>query len=118
MERRLGVQLFTRNRRSTTLTYVGETLLRDARRILEEIDCARRNLVSAASGRSGRLCIALCDGVAHPKVARLLARSHVEDPDVDFQLIHSAFAEQLRGLRCGVVDVGFGPSACHDKDLC
>jgi DNA-binding transcriptional LysR family regulator len=48
MERRLGVRLFIRTRRSTQLTYVGETLLPDARRILVEVDQAHRNIKAAA----------------------------------------------------------------------
>src|SRR5882672_7942008 len=58
MERHLGVRLFVRTRRSTQLTYVGETLLSDARRILAQVDQAQRNMKAAASGRRGRLRIA------------------------------------------------------------
>jgi DNA-binding transcriptional LysR family regulator len=51
MERHLGVRLFVRTRRSTRLTFIGETLLPDARRILAAVDQARRNIRGAALGR-------------------------------------------------------------------
>lgn len=117
LERRLGVQLFIRTRRSTTLTPVGEMLLVDARRILAEVDCARRNIRAAASGCNGRLRIAVCDGVAHPRLARLLAQSREDDPGVDIQIVHSPSSEQLRGLRSGMFDLAFGLHAGTDQDV-
>jgi DNA-binding transcriptional LysR family regulator len=63
MERRPGMQSFLRTRRSTHLTYVGEVLLQDARRVLGDVDQARSNLVATPSGRRGQLRIAMCDGL-------------------------------------------------------
>src|ERR1700721_769368 len=59
MERRLGVRLFIRTRRSTQLTAAGETLLLDARRILAEVDAAQRRLSAVAAGHRGRLRVGL-----------------------------------------------------------
>lgn len=75
LERHLGVRLFIRTRRSTTLTCAGELLLHDARRILAQVDQACLNIAAAASGRSGRLRIAVCDGLAYPRIARVLAEN-------------------------------------------
>jgi DNA-binding transcriptional LysR family regulator len=117
LERNLGVRLFVRTRRSTTLTSVGAVLLKDARRILAEVDQARRNVIAAASGCSGQLRIAVCGALAHPKIARLLAQSRAEDPDVDIQIVDGTFQDQMRGLRSGVVDVGFGLSASNEEGV-
>lgn len=117
LEHRLGVQLFVRTRRSTTLTAVGEMLLHDARRILAEVDCAQRNIQAAACGCSGRLRISVCDGAAHPRLARLLAGSRQDDPGVEIQIVHSSFSEQTRGLRVGTFDVAFALKASSDRDI-
>lgn len=117
MERHLGVRLFIRTRRSTTLTPIGETLLRDARRILAQVDFAHRNLLAAAAGHSGRLHVAMCDGVAHLRIGRLLANIRKGSPDVDIQVSHIPISEQLRGLRSGQIDVGFGLSPSDDPQL-
>src|SRR5258708_23090856 len=101
MERNLGVRLFVRTRRSTRLTAIGELLLSHARRILAEVDQARRSLIATASGRKGLLRVALCDGLAHPRIARLLAVSRREDPEVDLRITHSSFRAQLRELPSG-----------------
>ena len=117
MERRLGVRLFIRTRRSTQLTYVGETLLPDARRILVEVDQAHRNIKAAALGRRGRLRVAIGDGLADPRIAALFARSRDEDSEIDIQIMHSPWSAQLHGLRSGVLDVGFTLCPSDDRDL-
>jgi DNA-binding transcriptional LysR family regulator len=117
MERRLGVRLFVRTRRSTQLTYVGETLLPDARRILVEVEQAHRNIKAAALGRRGRLRVAIGDGLADPRIAGLFARSREEDSEIDIQIMHSPWSAQLRELRSGVLDVGFTLCPSDDRDL-
>jgi len=117
MERNLDVKLFIRTRRSTTLTSVGEMLLEDARRILSEVDRARRKIVAAASGRSGPLRITVCDGAANHRIGKLISRVRRCDPGVEIQVTHSSFQEQVRGLRCGAVDIGFGLSPSNDQEI-
>lgn len=117
MERNLGVRLFVRTRRSTRLTFVGETLLKDAQRILAEVDQAHRNIEAAASGRVGRLRIGICDGLGHPRIARLFAQSRAEDPRVDIEIMHSALPVQLRQLYSGFIDLAFSLSSHDDQKL-
>jgi DNA-binding transcriptional LysR family regulator len=117
MERHLGVRLFVRTRRSTRLTFVGETLLPDARRILAEVEQALRNVKAAASGRRGRLRVAIDDGIADPRIARLIAQSRAEDSGVDIQILHAPSPVQVRDLYAGVLDVGFSLTPCHDREM-
>lgn len=117
MERRLGVRLFIRTRRSTTLTSIGETLLRDARVILAQVDSVRHNLLSAALGRSGRLNVGVCDGVAHTRIARLLAHTRQHSPDANIQVVYIPSSEQPRRLRSFHIDVGFGLIPSEDPQL-
>jgi DNA-binding transcriptional LysR family regulator len=117
MERQLGVRLFVRTRRSTRLTFVGETLLPDARRILLQVDQTQRNIKAAASGHRGRLRVAICDGLAHPRIARLIGQHREEDPEIDLQLTHSALPMQLYELCSGLLDVAFSQSPRNDQQL-
>src|SRR5258707_9705117 len=103
MERRMGVQLFIRDRRRTMLTNAGETLLQDARPILAAIDQARRNIRTAAAGRRGRLYVAVCDGLAPWRIAQLVAECRRRDPEVDIQLVHNVLSIQVRDLRARVL---------------
>jgi DNA-binding transcriptional LysR family regulator len=117
MERHLGVRLFVRTRRSTRLTYAGESLLPEARRILAQIDEAHRAIIAAAAGRKGRLRVAICNGLAHPRLASLLALSRCEDPDVDIKITHSALPVQLSNLSSGMLDLVFSQSQCDDRQI-
>jgi DNA-binding transcriptional LysR family regulator len=114
MERHLGVQLFIRTRRGTRLTYVGEILLQDARRILAAVEQARHNIRCAAAGRRGRLRIAVCDGVAQWRIAKFVAEARREDPALDIQIVHSALLAQPREICSGALDIGF--TLCPSKD--
>jgi DNA-binding transcriptional LysR family regulator len=111
MERHLGVRLFVRDRRSTQLTPIGEMLLNDARRILAEADQAHRGIVAAAAGRTGRLRIAIADGLAQPRVAALLRKTYREDSAISVHLMLGPLSEQLRLLRSGLLDVGLTTTA-------
>jgi DNA-binding transcriptional LysR family regulator len=110
LERNLGVDLFIRTRRSTQLTAGGEVLLLDARRILAAVDQARHNIRRAASGRLGRLRIAVCDGLSHCRVASMIAESRRDDPEVDIHIVHSRLRTQLKDLCSGSLDIGFALS--------
>jgi DNA-binding transcriptional LysR family regulator len=117
MERNLGVRLFVRTRRSTQLTFVGKTLLPDARRILSQVDQAKRNMKAAASGHSGRLRVAIDDGVADPRIARLISQSRAENSEVDIQILHAPWPVQVRDLHADALDVGFSLIPCDDPEL-
>jgi len=107
MERRLGVRLFIRTRRSTQLTAAGETLLGDARRILAEVDAAERRLSAVAAGRPGRLRVGLGEDLAHPRISKLIAETRQDEPDVDIEVTRAPLNVQLAELRAGRMDVGF-----------
>lgn len=107
MERRLGVRLFIRTRRRTQLTAIGESFLVDARRILAEVDAARRHLLAAASGHRGRLRIALAEDLAHPRLSKLISETRAAEPSLDIEVTHANLAAQLADLRAGRLDLGF-----------
>lgn len=111
MERHLGVRLFVRDRRSTQLTTIGEALLNDARRILAEADQARLGILAAAAGRTGRLRVAITDGLAHSRVVALLRQTHTADPGINVHVMQCPFSEQLHLLRSGLLDIGLTATA-------
>src|SRR5574340_151568 len=111
LEHDLGLQLFERTTRNTRLTWPGEVFLNEARRVLSVVQQATENARAAASGYRGILRIALSDGIAQPKLSSLLARCRVEDPEVDIRLFEIPLAQQVKGLRSGLYDIGFSNMA-------
>jgi DNA-binding transcriptional LysR family regulator len=115
LEEDIGVRLFTRNSRSTRITPAGETFLVEARRILKAVSHARKATVAVATGARARVRIGVSDSIAQPRLARLLARCRVEQPNVEFIVIDRSERRQASGLREGLIDVGLAPSpVCTD----
>lgn len=111
LEYDLRAQLFERTTRSTRLTWAGQVFLRDVQRIFATIDQAKSNVTAAATGYHGTLRIALSDGIAPARLAALLARCRVEEPEVEVRLFQTSLAQQVKGLRDDLYDAGFAQSA-------
>jgi DNA-binding transcriptional LysR family regulator len=107
LESDLGTQLFERTTRSTRLTFAGQVLLNDVRRLFTVLDQARDNVRAAASGYRGMLRIALSDGIVPQRFSSLLAQCREEEPDIEIRLFEIPLSQQVRGLRDGLYDVGF-----------
>ena len=105
-EDRLGIRFFVRTRRKTRLTSAGEALLPEARRILDAAERARETLQAIACGRKGRLRIALSEGTAHSRMAKLLRECGQEDPEIFMTVRQRSLAEQLDELRDDLIDLG------------
>lgn len=110
LESDLGVQLFERTTRSTRLTWAGQVFLEDVRRVFIALDQARINVKAAANGYHGTLRIAVSDGIVPSRLAALLAQCRAEEPEVETRLFQTPFAQQVRGLRSDLYDVGFAQS--------
>ncbi len=111
LEYDLTAQLFERTTRSTRLTWAGQVFLEDVRRIFAAIDQAKSNVTAAATGYHGTLRIALSDGFAPSRLASLLARCRVEEPEVKIRLFQVSLSEQMKGLRSDLYDAGFAQTA-------
>jgi len=107
LESDLGTRLFERTTRSTRLTFAGQVLLNDVRRLFTVLDQARDNVRAAASGHRGILRIAVSDGVVPQRFSSLLARCREQEPDIEIRLFEVPLSQQVRGLRDGIYDVGF-----------
>jgi DNA-binding transcriptional LysR family regulator len=64
LEADLGVRLFARSRRSTTLTPAGRALEEHAQRVLDEMDRARAALQALSELREGSLTVGTSDTLA------------------------------------------------------
>lgn len=117
LEYDLGIQLFERTTRSTRLTWAGQVFLDEAHRVLSTLEQAIASTKAAATGYRGTLRIALSDGIDPLRLAALLAQCREEEPDVEIRLFEVPLAEQLKGLRGGLYDVGFAQAAEVGEDI-
>ncbi|MEH6500114.1 MAG: LysR substrate-binding domain-containing protein [Pseudoalteromonas distincta] len=122
LESELGTQLFERTSRGTRLTWAGQVLTEDVRRIFIALDQARANVQAAASGYRGMLRIALSDGIVAQRLATLLAQCRLDEPEVEIRLFEVPFSQQVKGLRNDLYDAGFSRSdesgdGIHSQDV-
>jgi DNA-binding transcriptional LysR family regulator len=117
LENDLGVRLFTRTSRRTQITRAGEKLLVEARRILKAVNSVRQIARTVATDVKGKLRIGVSEGIAQPRVARLLARCCAEQPDVEFEILDRLQRRQAEQLREGSLDIGLAPSPLFTDGL-
>lgn len=110
LERNLGVLLFDRSSRRTQLTRAGDVLLGECQRVLATVDQALQAVKSAAQGYQSYLRIAVCESLAQPRIATLLARSREEEPELRIGIVEMSFRQQLTALHNGLLDIGFAQS--------
>ncbi|BCW60199.1 MULTISPECIES: LysR family transcriptional regulator [Micrococcaceae] len=108
LEKGLGAPLFERNTRSVTLTTAGHSLLPHARRILEEVDLARR-AVSAGTGTIyGKLAIGFSGALNHATLPPLMRALRQHYPQLDVTLHGGLLTQEaLQQLGNGSLDLAF-----------
>lgn len=107
LEKRLGAHLFIRTPRSTRLTALGKAFLVDARRILADIEKAQNTLTTTVSGRRGRLRVGFSDGMAHPRIAKMMLEIQREEPLLELKTFHLRSEDQGQAFMNDRLDLGF-----------
>lgn len=108
LETVLGAPLFHRARRGCRLTAAGEMLLPYARRILRDMDDARRALDDVSGLQRGSLSIAVLPVVGHRMLPAALTRFHHEHPGIRVRVIEMSVDDMEHALVAGTVDLGLG----------
>lgn len=107
LERRLGVELFTRTTRSVALTPAGEDLLRTARRVLADVDrgveSARR---AGGEGSTRPVRLGYLVPLRDQLMSRLVRGLETGDPALPVTLVQYDYRTPDAGLGSGDVDLG------------
>src|SRR6266481_1256723 len=107
LEEDVGVRLFERNRRKTTLTPAGVAFRDDAVRALSQLDQAIRRARLAANGKLGLLRIGFISTAGSEIVPDIFRQFRVLNPEVEFSLRAITTADQVHMLETGSLDIGF-----------
>jgi DNA-binding transcriptional LysR family regulator len=107
LEEEVGVRLFERNRRKTTLTAAGFAFREDAAAALSQLEQAMRRAKLAANGKLGRLRIGFISTAGREIVPEIVRQFRESNPEVEFSLRNILTAEQVQMLESGSLDVGF-----------
>ena len=107
LERRLGVPLFERTRRSVALTPVGAQLVEPVRQLLQQAAALQVRSREAAGGTVGRVRVGFVSTVGFGPLPRWLRAFRDAHPGIAIELIEATGDVQLRGFERGEIDVGF-----------
>jgi DNA-binding transcriptional LysR family regulator len=107
LEETVGVRLFERNRRKTTLTAAGVAFRDDAAAALSKLDQAIRRARLAANGKLGLLRIGFISTAGSEIVPDIIRQFRELNPEVEFSLRAIPTADQVQMLETGSLDIGF-----------
>lgn len=105
LEQELGVELFVRTPRHTTLTDTGARLLEDAQETLDAADRLQARARAAAGTPAGRVAVGFVWSTLGTYLAPLVAAVPERQPDIELAVSHKRFAEIVPALRRGDVDL-------------
>jgi DNA-binding transcriptional LysR family regulator len=107
LEEEIGVRLFERNRRKTTLTAAGLAFRTDAAAAVLQLDQAVRQARLAADGKLGLLRIGFISTAGNEIVPNIIRRFRESNPEVEFSLRNILTVDQIQMLDAGSLDIGF-----------
>lgn len=106
LEAELGVQLFRRMHDGALLTEAGQCMLREARKIVSQVNFATREVIQTGAGEKGKVRLGSV-GAAFFSVLPLIVE-HISErlPEIELELIETGANEQIAGLERGEIDLG------------
>lgn len=107
LEEELGVRLFERNRRTTSLTEAGVAFRDDAAAALGLLEEAARKARLAADGKTGLIRIGFISTAGAEILPPIMRAFRKLYPDVEFSLRNVLTADQTDMLEAGTLDIGF-----------
>jgi DNA-binding transcriptional LysR family regulator len=108
LEREVGFLLFERLPRGVRLSEAGKVFLTDARRILQDVDDARRRAERIALGQAGTLRVGIATAVSwHGLVVNAFREFRRRQPDVELVLHHMVSVHQVEAVLADRLDAGF-----------
>src|SRR6266404_3703516 len=108
LEEEIGFKLFERLPRGVKITAAGEFLLKEARRILQEVNDATASAKRIASGQAGTLRIGFVESISwHGIIPDSLTDFRKNQPDVELHLKALSSLEQMAAIQSGSLDAGY-----------
>lgn len=114
LEEELGVRLLDRGR-PLTLTEPGRYLFEQARQILQRVEETKAMTKRIAKGMVLQFNIGFVASTLYDALPELIRRFRITVPGVEVQLLEMTTMEQVKALKDGRIDVGFGRLKFDDE---
>lgn len=109
LENELGVQLFDRQRRTVQLNQYGHKFHEHTLRILQEMQEAKRGLLSMQNPQYGDVSLAFLKSLGINFIPRMIRRYLDLNPHVNFQLSQRSTSAMIDQLKRGTIDLFISP---------
>lgn len=117
LEEELGVQLFSRDRRTVTITEAGRNMIAPLQRILNEFDDAVQTGHDIAGLTRGRLTIAALPSIAAAWLPQQIKNFHGLYPNIELRVADVPADTISQLLRNEEADLALGPWISRDRAL-
>ena len=117
LEEEVGARLFMRDSHNVVLTKAGESLVDDARRILDMVDRGMERARRVATGLKGTVSIGFGGTPAYWLWPMLIRAFRASVPDVEIRFVSMPVLRQIEALRENWIDVGIVRLPVHDEML-
>lgn len=107
LEKELGVQLFSRTKRTVNLTVAGQVLCQQAKQLLNQADKAIKLTKRAACGEVGQLSIGFTSIATHTILPELLRHFCDRFPNIELNMQELSTEAQVKALNQNQIDIGF-----------
>ena len=108
LEKEVGFLLFERLPRGVRLSDAGKAFLSDARRILQDVEDAKRRAERIALGQAGTLRIGIATAISwHGLVVNAFREFRRRQPGVELVLHHMVSVHQVEAVLSDRLDLGF-----------
>jgi len=117
LEAYIGTPLFIRDKRRLQLTEAGRVLLREARRVLQDVDHGVDLARQAARAEAGMITVAMIpgpEGQLFSEILPYLLRSY---PNLQINLRSLSAPQQIEALRRGEINLGFLRGPINDDAI-
>jgi len=120
LEERLGVALFTRTTKGSSLTPFGELFVRRGKRILADIGALNTEIGMMAAGHVGHIEIGAMPAVMQTFLPRALLSLHERYPGITINIREATGDQLVAALRDRRIDIAIGrlTSEHAEPDLC
>lgn len=117
LEATVAVKLFDRTTRQVSLSNVGEQLLPQAKRILNELAVFEREVTSLTDLAHGEIRLAVSQQFAASILPLLIAKFYERYPNITITLVDCSVENVLKHLEDREVDLGIGAEREYSEDI-
>ena len=107
LEKELGVQLFTRTKRTVHLTRTGQVFLEQAQQLLDQAENAIQLTRRTARGEEGQLTIGFTATATHTVLPKLVRTFRRDYPQVELTMLELCTEAQVAALNEKKLDLAF-----------